>query len=357
MKEFRTGLVVGKFSPLHKGHELLINTAIEQCENVIILSYSSPEFKHCEAAERRLWLESMYGSRATILVIPPGTFQVNNVWALPVPKNHEDDFHHRDFCACVLFYHMHTTVDAVFSSEGYGDGFAEYLTEFFSGRLEREHRVWHVCLDPSRTAIPVSGTAIRSNPALRKDYLSAYVAASFVPRVCLLGGESSGKTTLAKALAEKYGVKWVPEYGREFTETHGGVKNLRYEDMYKIAAEQVYQEERAAVTAAIRKNPFIVCDTSPLTTYFYSTQLFNGFTDRRLDVLAQRRYDFIFLCDPNIPFEQDGDRQDEAFRQMGHEWYKSTLDAERMPFTRVTGSVDERLEQIASLLRAHFVIE
>jgi nicotinamide riboside kinase len=36
-----------------------------------------------------------------------------------------------------------------------------------------------------------------------------------VRRIALLGGESSGKTTLARALAQSLGTSWVPEYGRQ----------------------------------------------------------------------------------------------------------------------------------------------
>ncbi len=37
-------------------------------------------------------------------------------------------------------------------------------------------------------------------------------------RVCLLGAESTGKSTLAEALAAAYETLWVPEYGRVYTE-------------------------------------------------------------------------------------------------------------------------------------------
>ena len=40
MKRYASGLVVGKFAPLHSGHEALINAALEQCETVFIISYS-----------------------------------------------------------------------------------------------------------------------------------------------------------------------------------------------------------------------------------------------------------------------------------------------------------------------------
>ncbi|MDP4366102.1 adenylyltransferase/cytidyltransferase family protein, partial [Escherichia coli] len=52
MKPFATGLVVGKFAPLHCGHEKLINTALAQCEELFIISYSVPEMPDCEPEKR-----------------------------------------------------------------------------------------------------------------------------------------------------------------------------------------------------------------------------------------------------------------------------------------------------------------
>ena len=39
-----------------------------------------------------------------------------------------------------------------------------------------------------------------------------------VKRVCLLGAESTGKSTLAEALARRYATLWNPEYGRPYTQ-------------------------------------------------------------------------------------------------------------------------------------------
>ena len=39
-KRFARGLVVGKFAPLHLGHERLIRQAREQCEQLVLLSLS-----------------------------------------------------------------------------------------------------------------------------------------------------------------------------------------------------------------------------------------------------------------------------------------------------------------------------
>ena len=49
---FRRGLVVGKFAPLHKGHELVIGRALADCDEVIVISYSKPELPGCSPAER-----------------------------------------------------------------------------------------------------------------------------------------------------------------------------------------------------------------------------------------------------------------------------------------------------------------
>jgi hypothetical protein len=65
---------------------------------------------------------------------------------------------------------------------------------------------------------PISGTAVRSNPLGCWDFLEPPVRAWYAKRICLVGAESTGKTTLAQMLAERYQTVWVPEYGREYSE-------------------------------------------------------------------------------------------------------------------------------------------
>jgi HTH-type transcriptional repressor of NAD biosynthesis genes len=55
-----TGLVVGKFAPLHKGHEALIAFAQAQCDRLVILSYSKPELPGCPPDRRAVWLAALY---------------------------------------------------------------------------------------------------------------------------------------------------------------------------------------------------------------------------------------------------------------------------------------------------------
>ena len=85
-----------------------------------------------------------------------------------------------------------------------------------------------------------------------------------VARVAILGAESSGKSTLAAALAAHYGTLWVPEYLREFVETKGRVPEEG--DQQAIARIQMEREDAAAANAS----RFLFCDTTPLMTALYS---------------------------------------------------------------------------------------
>ena len=76
----------------------------------------------------------------------------------------------------------------------------------------------HVMVDRHRVRVPVSGTAVRSDPLRHLDLLEPCVRAYFVRRVVLVGAESTGKTTLAEMLASQWRTNWVPEFGRDYWE-------------------------------------------------------------------------------------------------------------------------------------------
>ncbi|MEK8029561.1 AAA family ATPase [Ideonella sp. DXS29W] len=344
---FRRGLVVGKFSPLHLGHEGVIETARQACDEVLVLSYSLPELPRCAAAMRERWLALRCPQVQRLVLDDARLARLCSERGLPprqLPDNQAADEVHRHFVGSLLWDLLQTTVDAVFTSESYGDGFAASLTRQFQSRQPAHPVVTHVSVDPGRQRRPVSGTAVRAAPGAWREQVAPEVWADLVPRLCLLGGESSGKTTLAQALAQALDTVWVPEYGRERWVELGGV-TMTPEQLLHVAREQVAREIAAAPLA----KGWLVCDTSPLTTLQYCL-IDHGHAPDDLHDLARRPYDLVVLCDGDFGFVQDGTRRDEAFRALQQTRTIDALQRQGVRHLVVTGSVEERVAQVLRAL-------
>lgn len=348
MAAFRQGLVVGKFCPLHRGHMHLIESAIAACDAVLVISYTRPGFDRCERPARQRWFDELYPGVRNVVLDDEELARLCRQRGLPMrvlPHNDDDPTFHRAFCAWISHVLCGVTVDAVFTSEDYGDDFAAALSDYYSLHLGRAHPVRHVCVDRLRLAVQVSGTRVRADPELERDYLHPAVRAGFIDRVCLLGGESSGKTTLAAALAQRLETQWAPEVGRERWEEWGGP--LDYDDMLAIGRDQVAREIALARTA----RRWLVCDGSALTSLFYSLDGF-GRAEPELEALARRPYAAILVCAPDFPFVQDGTRRDAAFRARQHRWYLDRLAQMGMSYTLVAGPLDRRIDTALAALAA-----
>jgi NadR type nicotinamide-nucleotide adenylyltransferase len=166
-----------------------------------------------------------------------------------------------------------------------------------------------------------------------------------VLRIAILGAESSGKSTLAAALAEQYQTVWVPEYLREFVDTRARVP--REEDQYAIALTQMTREN----DAALRANGYLFCDTTPLMTALYS-RVYWARVDAQLAALdTVHAYALTLVTAPDGPWVPDGlQRESEAVRQSVHALVLATLTARGIPHSVVAGEPDQRLAQVRALL-------
>lgn len=329
-----TGLVVGKFAPLHKGHEALIAFAQAQCERLVILSYSKPDLPGCPPELRAAWLAALYPDTLRLVLDDAALADFAARTGRPLrilPDNDAPDEAHRSFVAWACDTMLGLTVDLVFTSEAYGEGFAASLARHFDRPVE------HVMFDRQRARVPISATRLRADPALHRSFVSPTIRRDLVRRVALLGGESTGKTTLATALSQHLGTLWVPEYGRELWEQRCG--ELRFEDMLAIAREQIAREDAARDDAT----GWLVCDTSPLVTMFYSEAMFAR-VDPELCRLAKRDYDATILCAADFAFVQDGTRQDDAFRGRQDQWYRDQLYRAGIPYSIVQGDLFARVD-------------
>lgn len=139
--------------------------------------------------------------------------------------------------------------------------------------------------------------------------------------ILVTGPESSGKTTLAKALAEELNGTYVAEVAREYLLARGG--NYSANDLPAIWAQQKAAEDASRGSSAA----FIVCDTGPEVVRIWSEVKY-GFCPKSVLVDSlEREYDLTLLCYPDLPWEADPLREapDKADRLDLFERYQKLL--------------------------------
>ena len=331
MKRFRTGVIAGKFHPPHRGHQFLIDTALAQCDTVYVLAC----FNSAQAipvARRVEWLSEMCpGARILSVLDVPGDDDSPG-WAA--------------YTRQILGF----APEAVFSSEAYGDAYAHCLG------------ATHVCVDPDRRHVPCSATMIRTDPLAYLDYLAPCVRAWFVRRVCLVGAESTGKTTLATALADHYQTVWMPEYGREYCDVKlasGTLEHWDSAEFEEIAREHARREDLLAREA----NRVLIVDTDAFATAIWHRRYMQDARNPAVERLAAQRqglYGLYLLCETDFPWVQDGTRDGQHVRQTMQDTFVAELAATGRPWLLLAGTHDDRLRQaiaaIGGLLHAHTMV-
>ena len=168
----------------------------------------------------------------------------------------------------------------------------------------------------------------------------------FVERVVFLGAESTGKSTLAERMAADLDTVSVPEYGRDHYAERGGVLDL--DDYVEIAVRHRELEDEAA----LRANRYVFVDTNAITTMFFS-HYYNRGSRPELRAMADEcriRYRHVIVCNDDIPFAQDGWRDNEVWRGRMHGMVLHDLAVRDIPYSTVYGAVDERVEQVKAVL-------
>jgi HTH-type transcriptional repressor of NAD biosynthesis genes len=319
-----SGLVIGKFLPFHLGHAHLIETAARAVDELSVIVCSAGW--HSIPVELRVaWIAESFPD-ARLLVIDQEERGLGEDGTEAWAEATLDSLPHPP--------------DLVFTSEDYGPAYA------------RELGAEHVMVDRERTVVPVSGRDIRARPLAHLHLLSPQVRAHYVRRVCVIGAESTGKTTLATDLAAHYGVPFVAEFGRYYCEAMPAPTRYRWssDDFATIARIQARFEDDAARWIG----PLLICDTSPfVTSVFHEAYL--GHRAAALEAeAAARRYDLFLLCGEEIPFVQDltGLRHAGATRVQMQGRYRRHLEENGLRSARIEGTRAERLAEAVAAVDA-----
>lgn len=348
MNPSRHALIVGKFYPPHRGHHLLVDTAAAMCGRVSVVVMAST--RETIALQRRVaWMRQAH-------VQWPGV-QVAGIMD-DVPVDYGDPGiwdQHEALMREALASLAAPAVTHVFSSEPYGH------------ELARRFSAQAVVLDPGRGLVPVSATQVRADVPAHWSCLHSAVRTGLAARIVVLGSESSGTTTLARTLAERWQrrggahaqTRWVPEHGRDYTvaklalataqaQVDGraapGMEGLHWtsDEFEQIARQQQHDEDQAAGMGG----PVLFCDTDALATAVWHERYVGSWRDDLLDLRrAVPAVLHLLTHHEDVPFEQDGLRDGEHRRAWMTQRFIEVLEQNRLPYRVLRGNPEERADE------------
>lgn len=154
-------------------------------------------------------------------------------------------------------------------------------------------------------------------------------------KIAFTGPESSGKTSISKAVANLFDATWYSEYAREYLLQNDGKYN--FDDLEKIARKQ--EEIRTVKT----DTTFSIYDTEATVFYIWSHFNYKKCAPYIQKLYDNQQIDHYFLCSPEgIPWEEDPLREHPMQREELFDLYLKELKKQYRPFTILTGNSIER---------------
>lgn len=127
--------------------------------------------------------------------------------------------------------------------------------------------------------------------------------------IVITGAESTGKSTLTKALAEYFNVPYIHEIAREYVEELD--RDYDYCDVEKIARIQVEHFNKIQNTNV----PYIFIDTWLLNTKVWFEEVFGKTPNWLLPEIHKIKVDLYLICDIDLPWIYDPVRENGGERR------------------------------------------
>lgn len=296
MNKFKYGIIFGKFAPLTQGHINFINKSSLKCDKLYVFLSFDQKFvdkqknrdkKILTLRNRLLWLKNTYKDLDHIEILsvdetdlpsyPNGWQSYTDLIRSKMPIEFGDG-------------------GAVFTSEPeYDENLKKYFPE-----------LTHEIIDFQRSEVSISATEIRNDIYKHWGMIPSVVRKEYTLKVCIIGTESSGKTTLVKYLAKQFNTSWVEEYGRKYCEENlfNDTSLLNYDDYINIA----YQHKVLESEAYKNSNKVTFVDSNAFITEFYH-RLQHGCKNEVVSAMAHReKYDLIIYMSDEVEWKDDSIR-------------------------------------------------
>ena len=288
--KYDVGMYGGCFDPLHQGHLYTIERAASECKELwLVLSWSLTR-DHIEWKTRISHLKRAANCYSNVKVLgvedkcrTKAEYNAGNNWL--------------EGSKCIKGA-IGKHIDVVYCSDEYDTEDSPYKRCYPDSRLVFIPRDRYRC----------SSSEIREDPFKWWDYIPSFVRPSYVKTVLLVGHESTGKTTLCRALSSLFNTKCVLEYGREVCERAGGEQYMTEADF----AEIVFQHSLDILRGRREANKILFVDTDQFITSLFAAQ--NGVVGiaSQFELIQRLRpkFDLTLFLEPDVSFIQDGLRNE-----------------------------------------------
>ena len=323
--QYNVGMYGGSFNPLHMGHVDCIIRSANMCKALYIVLSIGHNRGEIDGRIRYRWIYQL-------------TKHIGNVKIITL----------EDEAASKAEYdekYWQSDADKVKAAVG------KPIDVVFCGSDYDENSFWNKCYPESKLYIfprnDISSTEIRKNPYAHWDWIPNIAKPYYVKKVLLMGGESTGKSTLTINLANRFNTNYIDEAGRDISERSGTDMMMLSEDFTEILLQHKLNE----IKAIEHSNKVIFEDTDALITQFFMGFLEDPGIEKNKalsDAIdALNFYDLILFLEPDVEFVQDGDRSEEIRdnREKYSDQIKDLILSHGKRFVTVSGSYEERYEK------------
>lgn len=342
--KYKVGMYGGSFDPLHIGHIHDIIKAASMCEELcVVISW-------CEGREtvskelRYRWILNSTRHLPNIKIIL--------IEDKAVSKEEYDTDYYWENGAKDIKDAIGKKLDVVFCG-------TDYLG---TNRFESLYCPESVVVYFDRAEVPISSTEIRFDAMQQWEYVPAIARSFYTKKILIVGGESTGKSTLVQNLALAYNTNFVAEVGRETCDYAGGEQYMIADDLVEnLLKQKVYVDE-----AAKQSNRLLFVDTDALTTKFYINFLLDADSNESVTahnladaINALNKWDLVIFLEPTVAFVQDGTRSEEieADREKYSEQIKKLFEKSNIPLEIIGGEYIDRFTKAKEIIKERFNVE
>ena len=323
-KKYGVGIYGGSFNPLHLGHLECIIKAAGLCKELyIVISYRDNETDVPLRVKIR-WVYQLTKHIGNVKIITLKDETVDK-------KDYTESYWDSD--SRIVKDKIGKKIDVVFSGDDYD-----------------ENSFWNKCYEESDYIVfprnKYNSTEIRGDLYGHWDWMPQVVRTYFTKKVLIIGGESSGKSTLTINLANYFNTVYLEEVGRDLSELSGTDIYMLPEDFTRILLEHKAKEFRLIE----KSNKVFFEDTDCLITHFFLDFLNDEESQKNgklADAIAAlNSYDLILFLEPDVEWVQDGDRSEviAADRKKYSEMIKKYYTDRGFGFKIISGDYNTRFD-------------